>query len=185
MDKIYRLVQEYREKTILGKSIELVPLKECFFEDVIRMRNQKDSTYFLNQQHDLTMEMQRKWYAEYLSRNNDLYWLVCNKQGDVVGTISIYEIDQEKCNRGRAIIDEKRRMEKPYAFEAFILSTKFAFDILGVNTIVNANKIDNAVMNSISHTIGYDVLKEVEIRGVKHYYYELNKETFRASRWNR
>lgn len=185
MDKIFQLVQEYREKTISGKSIELVPLKECFLEDVVRLRNQKDSKYFLSQQHDLTMEMQRKWYAEYLSRNNDLDWIVCNKQGDVVGTISIYEIEQEKCNRGRTIIDENRKTERPYAFETFILVTKFAFDVLGVNKIINANKADNEVMNSISHTIGYDVLREEEIRGVKHYYYELNRETFRSSRWNR
>lgn len=185
MDKIYQLVQEYREKTISGKSIDLVPLKECFLEDVIRLRNQKDSKYFLSQQDDLTMEMQKKWYAEYLRRNNDLDWMVCNKQGNVVGTISIYEIAPEKCNRGRAIIDENYKTERPYAFETFILSTKFAFNVLGVNTIINANKEDNDVMNSISHTIGYDVVREVEIRGVKHYYYELNKETFRASRWNR
>ncbi len=79
------------------------------FEDVIRLRNQKESKYFLNQNYDLTVEMQKEWFKEFLLRENDIYWAACNKQGDVIGTIKTYNIERSQCEQGSTIIDAERK----------------------------------------------------------------------------
>ena len=45
------IVREYRDKIIMGKCIDLVPIKDEFLQDIVDLRNQERSRYFLIHQY--------------------------------------------------------------------------------------------------------------------------------------
>lgn len=176
------VVSEYRNKIISGTFIDLVPLKKEHFVDVVRIRNQEKSKYFLNQNFDLTEKMQSEWYEEYLKRDNDIYWVICDKQGTVIGTERLYYITSDSCEEGSTIIDEAFAMKGPYSVETILLAMDFAFEVLKVKTIVNTDREDNKNMNSISQKVGFSLIKKIEIRGVPYNYYELSSDHYKRSK---
>ena len=101
-------------KTIVGRIVSklgnLIPLNEKFLPDIVRLRNQDRSKYYLNQNLVLTLDMQKKWYNDYLKRLNDIYWCIQNKEGIIIGTIRLYDITKSDCNQGSFILDENYSM---------------------------------------------------------------------------
>lgn len=176
------LVLESRDKIIKGDFIDLVPLRERYFSDVVRIRNQEKSKYYLNQRFDLTIQMQTEWYNEYLKRENDIYWVVLDKKGNVIGTERIYDITGVSCEEGSTIIDENYSMKGPYSVEVILLAMDFCFNNLRVKTVINTDRIDNKNMNSISQKIGFKLLRKIEIRGVPYNYYELTEDNYQRDK---
>ncbi len=77
------------------------------------------------------------------------------------------------------MVDTRYSRTAPYAAEAIILSLDFAFDVLGVQTIVNEDRHDNKNMNSLSRRFGFQFLRETDIRGVTYNYYKLRRDTYK------
>ena len=77
------------------------------------------------------------------------------------------------------MIDTQYSMTAPFAIEGILLSLDFAFDVLGVKTIVNEDRTDNKNMNSLSRRFGFQFLRKSEIRGVIYNYYELHRENYK------
>lgn len=175
---IANLIHEYRNKKIEGIFCDLVPVGEQDLIHIVHLRNEKRNKYFLNQNADVSLEEQKSWFEEYLRRTDDIYWGIWNKAGQMVGTIRLYNIGNDQCEEGSCIINEKYSKEAPYAVEAKFLSTVFAFDELKLNKMINENRIDNKVMNSLSKQIGFQLEKIVEIRGVQFNYFTLLAEKF-------
>lgn len=169
---------QWRNKKIEGRVIDLIPVAQRDLPEIVRMRNQPKSIYFFNQASRLTLEMQEQWFQAYLQRDNDLYWGIFTKNGEMAGTQRIYDIKGHICEQGSTVIDEEKAMSGPYAAEAILLSTRFAFDVLGCDTIINCNRNDNKNMNSISRKIGFTFIREKEIHGITYLYYELYKNNF-------
>lgn len=176
------IVSEYRGKTIYGDFIDLVPFNESHFSDVVRIRNQPKSKYFLNQDFDLTVEMQSEWYKDYLKRDNDIYWVIFDKSGTPIGTERLYNITSNSCEEGSTIIDEAYAMKGPYSVEAILLAMDFGFKLLNVKSIINTDRVDNKNMNSISQKVGFQLLKQIEIRGATYNYYELTEENYQRDK---
>lgn len=86
-----------------------------------------------------TIEQQRKWIEEHQTKEGDYFFVVWDKNGERVGTISVYDIVDESCESGRLAI-------KGNAFqctEAQMLIFKFAFEKLGVDTVIGYILADN------------------------------------------
>lgn len=179
MANIGELVEKYRHEIINGKIIDLAPLDEEYLSDVVRMRNHPKMMYYFNQERELTLDDQMEWYYNYLKRSDDIYWVIKNKDGKVIGTNRLYDIKSDRCEQGSLMVDEAYAMSAPYAAEAILLSLEFAYDILKVETVVNQDRHDNKNMNSITKRFGFKLLKQTDIRGVEFNYYELNKKKFR------
>ncbi len=179
------IVREYRNRIIMGLCIDLVPVKEEFFHDIVGLRNQEKTRHFLNQQFLLTIDMQREWYQKYMERSDDLYWCIRNKEGVVVGVIRLYDISSVSCTQGSFILYEKYSMGMPYALEAEILSLEFAFEKLGVNFIINEDRGDNKAMNSLTKKMGFQFEKEVEVRDEKFNRYILYKENCKLGKYKK
>lgn len=179
------VVARYRQQSLIGKCIDLVPLQAAYLPQIVELRNQKSSRYYLHQEHEITLEMQQAWYARYLQTSDDLYWCIVDKNtGDVVGTIRLYEIKPESCRQGSFIISESC-VGMPYALEAEILSLEFAFDWLGVQQIINDDRHDNRKMNSMSRKLGFRLVKTVDLEGVLYNYYVLQKEDLRLDSYKK
>ena len=178
MKKVEEIVAEYRQKDLTGKIVDMSPVTEKDLVDIIRMRNDPKMMYYLNQPMEITLDSQKAWFEKYRERMDDLYWTIKDKDGLVVGTNRLYDITADKCVQGSLMVDTRYSRTAPYAAEAIMLSLDFAFDVLGVQTIVNEDRHDNKNMNSLSRRFGFQFLLETDIRGVAYNYYELQKETY-------
>lgn len=172
-------VWDYRQKNIEGRIIDLSPVTEKDLVDIIRMRNDPKMMYYLNQPMEITLDSQKAWFEKYQERTDDLYWTIKDKDGLVVGTNRLYDITADKCVQGSLMVDTRYSRTAPYAAEAIMLSIDFAFDVLGVQTIVNEDRHDNKNMNSLSRRFGFQFLRETDIRDVTYNYYELQRNTYK------
>ena len=179
MKKVEEIVAEYRQKDLMGKIVDMSPVTEKNLVDIIRMRNDPKMMYYLNQPMEITLDSQRAWFEKYQERTDDLYWTIKDKDGLVVGTNRLYDITADKCVQGSLMVDTRYSRTAPYAAEAIMLLLDFAFDILGVETIVNEDRHDNKNMNSLSRRFGFQFLRETDIRGVTYNYYELRRDTYK------
>ncbi|GFI32659.1 hypothetical protein IMSAGC013_04063 [Lachnospiraceae bacterium] len=177
------IVKQYREKIIEGKCIDLIPVKEELLPTIVELRNQERSRYYFNQSVLLTLEMQKKWYEEYIKRYNDIYWCIRNKEHVIVGTVRLYNITENSCDHGSVMIDEKYSMGMPYALEAEILSLEFAFDVLKVRQVYNDDRHDNKMMNSISKKMGFVYQNVIDVGGIPYNHYILEKENLKTEKY--
>ena len=105
MDKIAELIEEYRQRDIEGRIINLSPVMEDDLPSIVRMRNALKMMYYFNQTEELTLSSQKKWYYKYLQRNDDLYWTIKDKKGNVIGANRLYDILPDRCEQGSLMID--------------------------------------------------------------------------------
>ena len=175
-ERIAGIIREYRKKIIEGKCIDLVPFTMDDAENVVEIRNREKNKYFLNQTYELNVESQKKWYDTYLTRDNDIYWCIYNKESQFIGTVRVYDIDDKAdiCDQGSFMIDEDHAEGAPYALEAEILTLDFIFNVLKITNVINEDRADNKVINNLTKKLGFVFKKDTVINGVDYKYYLLN-----------
>ena len=183
-EKIGKIIEEYREKKIAGKCIDLIPITPEDAANIVEIRNREKNKFFLNQTNELNVEEQKKWYEKYVTRDNDIYWCIYNKKGEFIGTVRVYDIDEEKdlCDQGSFMIDEEQAEGAPYALEAEILTLDFIFDVLKIGNVINEDRVDNKVMNNLTKKLGFDFKEKTIINGVEYNYYLLNLGGYKKNR---
>lgn len=182
--EIGKVIREYRGKRIEGSCVDLVPFTEADVANVVEIRNREKNRYFMRQTYVISVASQMDWYRGYLERENDIYWCIYNKENQFIGTVRIYDIDEEKalCEHGSFIIAEEYSESAPYAVETEMLSIDFIFDILKMNHVINKVRTDNKVMNNLTKKLGSVFTKDVKIREVDYKYYLLDLESYKKNR---
>ena len=165
---------------IYGKHINLQPYSPNHTSEIVRLRNQEKSRYFLNQREASTIESQSKWYTDYVQRNDDINWCISNKSNVIIGNIRLYSIDStgSSCEEGGFIIDDAYAMSGPYALEAKIIVFDFAFNVLQMNKVINVMRIENKNMISIGKRMGFQFIREFEKNEAFHNIYELTQPAY-------
>lgn len=183
-NRIAGIVKEYRGKRIEGKFVDLVPFTLDDADNVVEIRNREKNRYFLNQTYIITPESQAKWYDSYLERSDDIYWCIYNKQNQFIGTVRVYDIDEEKdiCDQGSLMIDEDYAAGGPYAVEVELLTLDFIFDVLKIDKVINEDRADNKVMNNLTKKLGFKFIKDTKIGEVDYKYYLLSPEDYKKKR---
>lgn len=178
------IIREYREKKIEGLFLDLVPYRTDLSPEIVRLRNRERNRHFLAQNEEITPESQLAWGERYLLREDDIYWCLFRKEGDFIGTIRLYDIapDGSSLTQGSFMIDETYSGEAPYAVEAELLSLDFAFDRIKVQSVINEDRADNRIMNSLTKRMGFRFVKDTVIRGASYRYYLLSEEDYRKKR---
>jgi RimJ/RimL family protein N-acetyltransferase len=105
-----------------------------------------------------------------------------DKEGKVVGTIRLYNIDENECEHGSCIVDENCA-GMPYALEIMIFSVEFAFKKLGVNVINGNVRKNNDSMNSIIARAGFKAISPMDIRDIEYIHNELKPEDSKIDRF--
>lgn len=174
----------YREKRIEGDFVDLVPFTLVDADNVVAIRNREKNRYFLNQTCIITTASQARWHQSYLERFDDIYWSIYNKQNQFIGTVRIYDINEEKdiCNQGSFIIDDDYAEGGLHAVEVEILTLDFVFDVLKIGNVINEDRADNKVMNSLTKKLGFKFVEDVKIGGVDYKYYLLSAEDYKNKR---
>lgn len=128
----------YFDRVIKG---EYVDLKSVTIDDAEFTRDIRLDPNFANFFPPLnnTIEQQQQWIKNHKTKEGDYFFVVWDKNGNRIGTISIYDVVGKCCESGRIAI-------KGNAFqsiEAQMLIFKFAFEDLGMDTVLGYVFADN------------------------------------------
>lgn len=173
MDKLEELVLEYRNRIIEGKRIDLVPVTRNKMDDVLKLRSQDKSRYYLNQEDGLTLEEQEKWFDAYMERKNDLYWFFCDKEGRIEGTVRLGDICQDSAGLDSVTGDNSIKNIFMDFIAAQDMTINFAFQVLEINRLIATVRYDNKPVLSLNRHHGFHVTGETQIRGIKYVLGEL------------
>lgn len=125
------------EYTIDLNRIMLRPLMWDDIENLRVLRN-RERNFFLDST-EISEEQQRKWYNNYLLKDNDIMFSIVRKsdQPEFCGSIALYSIDKANglCEIGRTLIDKEICPDKGIGLEATCGVCKFAFETLGMQVI--------------------------------------------------
>lgn len=81
---------------------------------------------------DNTVEQQKAWIRSQREKEGDYFFVVWDKEGNRIGTISIYDVNGDHAESGRLAIKGDNAFQ---GIEAQILSFRFAFGVLGLECI--------------------------------------------------
>lgn len=104
-----------------------------------------------------TIEQQAAWISRQREKQGDYFFVVCDKEGNPIGTISIYDIEGDHAEAGRLTM----RGNAFQSIEAQLLSFHFGFNELGLKNIVSYIYADNARALRFTQQFG-GVLQEPE-----------------------
>lgn len=104
-------------------------------EFIVMLRNQPHVRGMI---HDTSndVDRQRQWIRDYLSRDNEYYWIGETLDGNPIGTNSLYNFNpkENRIESGRWV--NLADYEGSYSFSEAVLFKDFAFKVLGVSSVV-------------------------------------------------
>lgn len=126
-------------ESIEGLYVELKSCTEDDAEFTLALRKDPEFVKFLPMI-DNTVEQQKSWIRSQREKEGDYFFVVWDKAGNRIGTISIYGINGTRAESGRLAI----KGDNPFqAIEAQILIFRFAFGKLGLECVDGFIYADN------------------------------------------
>lgn len=115
--------------------ILLRPLEKRDIEELRILRNQ--NRYFFHKTNYITPEQQEEWFAQYLTKENDIMFVIeylCNP-GKFMGAIALYNIDKKLkiAEFGRVVVN--KNLKKGIGTEAVIAVCSIAFEFLELKRV--------------------------------------------------
>lgn len=181
MNRIETIVEYYRRQAIQGACVDLVPYGPEHAEAVVRLRNLPDVRYFLNQTFESTPETQAMWYQGYMARTNDIFWILKDKSGQVVGCNRLYQISATQVEKGSLIVNPDFGRASPIALEADLRALQVAFDHLGVSVTITRTREDNVKMQSMNARFGFKQAGLDHLLGVPYPIFSLARVDFQPT----
>lgn len=113
----------------------LRPVEERDLEKMMNWRMDKEITRFMNTDPVLTLETQKKWFAEMNRRDDVQYWII-EAEGIPAGVINLAEMDRvhKKTSWGYYIGEKKLRSLK-LALSLEMSLYDYVFDTLGLTEL--------------------------------------------------
>lgn len=123
--------------SIKYNNILLRPLLASDVELLRKWRNDEKNSVYLRSIPFITPDMQKKWYEDYLNRNNEVFFAIeaVDLQNRVVGSLSLYDIDSNTCMFGKLLVGDEEAHGKKIGVSATIAAIKIAFDILDLDKV--------------------------------------------------
>ncbi|HMP73363.1 MAG TPA: GNAT family N-acetyltransferase [Kiritimatiellia bacterium] len=166
------LVQQYRKQEIVGKCMVMRPMQPEDAEPVVRIRNQVHARYYMTQKEEATVESHLAWYHEiYLPKEDDINWVILNRQREIVGGNALYDIDLTKGShgeKGRQVIWQPAALQAPYALESDYLICRLALDVFMLEKVIACFKQDAARTESMNKRMGFVPDGERMLRGERY-----------------
>ena len=118
-------------ETICGRYVQLRSCTEDDAEFTRAIRKDPEFVKFLPEI-DNTIEEQKAWIRGQREKEGDYFFVVWDKDGNRIGTISIYDVCGNHAESGRLAIKGNNPFQ---ALEAQVLAFRFAFGQLGLECI--------------------------------------------------
>lgn len=116
---------------IEGRYVDLRSCTEDDAEFTRELRKDPEFVKFLPPL-DNTIEEQKAWIRRQREKDGDFFFVVWDKEGNRIGTISIYDVHGDRAESGRLAIKGDNAFQ---GIEAQLLSFRFAFGVLGLECI--------------------------------------------------
>ena len=166
-------------RPLIGKTVDLLPFAPEHAEATAKLRNAPNARAFFDQTELSTKESQEAYFKLYAQKGDDLYWVITDKKGEIVGATALYGLTPQTGEKGRLILDEAASKRGPFALEAELLLISFAFDELKLPEITTVVRPDNSKMNSLNGRLGFRPVGPYELRGRMYVQFRLDPKDYR------
>ena len=119
------------EGTLEGRFVDLKACTEEDAEFTLALRKDPEFVKFLPRI-DNTIEQQKAWIRSQREKEGDYFFVVWDKEGNRIGTLSIYDIHDTHAESGRLAIKGSNPFQ---GIEAQLLCFRFAYGQLGLECI--------------------------------------------------
>ena len=144
--------------------VTLLPLEQTDIEQLRVLRNQ-ERQYF-NTTNEITEEGQKRWYASYLEKNDDIMFKVVKTEdkNEFIGAIAVYDINYEDgtAEVGRTVIDKVKAPEKGIGIDATKAVCLFTLDVLKIKKIVATVLKSNERIIKVDTRAGFYIVGEAD-----------------------
>lgn len=144
------------EKIIEGKYVNLRSVNIEDAEFTLSLRQDPELTKYLPKL-DISLEQQETWIKKQRLKPGDYFFLIQDKQGNNIGVIGVYDVNNKQCETGRIAVRNGNAFQ---SLEAQLLTFDFAFDTLGLSVTVNYVYADNLHAIRLSQLFGAEVTRK-------------------------
>ena len=139
------------------KNIFLRPLTKKDSRLIVKWRNNPEIQRWFFSSEQFTLENQVRWYEEYKRKEDARCFIICEKRGKPIGTVSLYDIDLKKKSAqfGRLLIGEAQYRGRGYAKQATKAIIRYAFCKLKLKRVFLEIFKDNIKAISIYRKCGF------------------------------
>ena len=140
-----------------GAHIEKLRIRPLYHEDIEALRvwrnNLEISKYFRKIPY-ITTERQNEWFLEYEQQVNCMYWVI-ELENNVIGSISLYNINDKKAEIGRFMIGDESARGKGYGYLAMLMTMEIGFEKLKLESIDLTVHENNIAAIKVYRKIGF------------------------------
>lgn len=141
---------------VKGVCTQLEEVSLNYIADIVHLRNDSKYNKYLFQS-ELTVENQLKWIENNKRKGDNFNFVILDKNDSFKGTISIYDIQNNRGEFGRFIATNSIN-----AVEAEYLLLKFSFENLKLESVFCQTNIDNSSVWQMHSKLGFSTLKNIE-----------------------
>lgn len=145
---------------IIGKHVRLEEINASFFKYIIKWRNTKDFNRFLNQPFELNMELEEKWYRDYVIDETQGLLVMIDKDNNVpFGTIGWTDFDKNKhqCVWSRLLVGDMRYRGSIPFIEGLMLCMDYLYDSMEALIIYSHVVKENKASMKLQKRFGYEI----------------------------
>lgn len=107
------------------------PLEEEELELLRKWRNDNDISRYLRKIGFIDPKQQIEWFKRYLYQPDIYYWAIVEDE-KVIGSLSIYNIQDQRAEIGKIMIGAPNARGKGYGYHSLIMAMKIGFDLLNL-----------------------------------------------------
>ena len=161
---------------ISGTTVDLRSANPSDAEFTIELRQDPVITRFLPRV-EHSVEEQIEWINASREKENEYFFIICNKKGERLGTISVYDIKDDHAESGR-LASFGNPVEN---MEAILLNMDFAFNRLGLEYVLANTMVQNTKVVKINEKFGTVFTgKHTDERGFEVIHGRLYKDAFNS-----
>ncbi len=127
------------------RHVRIRPLHETDIELLRQWRNNAALSEFLNPIGEITPEMQKKWYKEYLEDQSIATFAIEEIQdlNRVVGSVAVYGFRGDEAEVGKIVVGDPEAKGKKIGYYGLLLAMYVGYQKMGVNTYLGDVHEDN------------------------------------------
>lgn len=152
---------EHGYASVYGDVI-LRPLYKTDIEKLRVWRNDPGNTKYLRNIGEISSAQQEKWYEGYLNDDTECIFAIVENSvvKDVVGSVSLYDIQDGVAEVGKILIGDERAHGKGIGRKALVMAMATGFEKMGLKTIVGAVSPDNVQAYTNDMRVGFKITGE-------------------------
>jgi len=121
---------------IIGKLVELVPVKREYIDKYLEWLNDSEIQEFLLIYRPLTRDEEEQWFSNLKNRENHILFSILNREGNqLIGNCGITINWKDKSGVLGILIGEKDFQNKGYGTEAMKLLVNYSFNTLNLHRV--------------------------------------------------